>query len=424
MMTSKNEIYHEAYVWTWLPQETAPVVAGKLTLDGTILQFNYGKSYLERANAIAIYDKELPLKAGIIKPLGSLPIAGCLRDAAPDAWGRRVILNRKFGRKGSTTDTAQLDELTYLLESGSDRIGTLDFQLSAKEFQPRDQQTASLEELQRAAEQVELGIPLNTALSLALQHGTSIGGARPKTLIESDDEKFIAKFSTQSDSYNVVKAEFIAMTLAKFVGIAVAPVRLQKSLGKDVILIKRFDRVKVSEGWQRKGMVSALTIQQLDEMMARYASYEDMAEKIRSSFSSPSATLRELFSRLIFNILCGNTDDHARNHAAFWNGKELSLTPAYDICPQPRVGRESSQAMLIHGQDRRSRLATCLEAAANFQLKRKEALDLMRMQVESIKKHWDHVCDMAELSKVDRNFFWERQFLNAFAFEELEILDK
>lgn len=269
-----------------------------------------------------------------------------------------------------------------------------------------------------------MGIPLSRALSLALQHGTSIGGARPKSLIESDDGKFIAKFSTQADSYNVVKAEFIAMTLAKFVGIAVAPVTLQKSLGKDVILIKRFDRVKVSEGWQRKDMVSALTIQQLDEMMARYASYEDLAEKIRSSFSSPSATLRELFSRLIFNILCGNTDDHARNHAAFWDGKELSLTPAYDICPQPRVGRESSQTMLIHGQDRRSRLATCLEAAVNFQLKRKEALDLMRMQVESIKKHWDHVCDMAELSKVDRNFFWDRQFLNAFAFEELEQLEK
>ena len=420
-MTFKNKAYDEAYVWIWLPGETTAVVAGKLTLDGTSILFNYGKSFLERSRAISLYDKELPLMQGLQQPLGGLSMASCIRDAAPDAWGRRVILNSKFGRKGASADTAQLSELTYLLESGSDRIGALDFQLSATHYEPRSHHGASLEDLIQASENVEKGISLSPDLSQALQNGTSIGGARPKALIESGNKKFVAKFPLQTDIYSIVKAEFIAMTLAKLVGLQAASVTLKKSLGKDVLLIERFDRLKSAQGWQRKSMISALTIQLLDEMMARYASYEDLAEKIRLSFSEPSKTLRELFSRMVFNILCGNTDDHARNHAAFWDGRELSLTPAYDICPQARTGREASQAMLIFGQDRRSRLATCLEAAHRFLLNREEALLIMKAQVDSIEEHWNHVCDLAELSEVDRNFFWQRQFLNSYAFEDFEL---
>ncbi len=421
-MISKNKTYDEAYVWIWLPGQTTPVVAGKLTMNGDTIFFNYGRSFLERSEAISLYDPELPLMPGLQPPVGGLTIASCIRDAAPDAWGRRVILNRKFGKKGSSIDTADLNELTYLLESGSDRIGALDFQYSATHYQPRTQNAASLGDLLQAAENVEKGIPLSHDLCQALQHGTSIGGARPKALIEFGNKKYVAKFSLQSDVYSVVKAEFIAMTLAKLNGLNVAPVKLEKSLGKDVLLIERFDRVKASAGWLRKSMISALTIQQLDEMMARYASYEVMTEKIRSGFSQPAASLRELFGRLIFNVLCGNTDDHARNHAAFWDGKELTLTPAYDICPQARIGREASQAMLIAGEDRRSRLATCMESAHHYHLKKDEALAIMRAQIQIIRSHWNGVCDLAELSEVERNFFWHRQFLNPFAFEELEQL--
>ena len=133
--------------------------------------------------------------------------------------------------------------------------------------------------------------------------------------------------------------------------------------GKDVLLVERFDRAKTKDDWTRKAMVSALTLFGLDEMMARYASYEDLAEIIRHRFTSPKATLHELYGRLVFNILCGNTDDHARNHAGFWDGEHLTLTPAYDICPQSRSGNVASQAMLIVGDNRTSTLATCLEAA-------------------------------------------------------------
>lgn len=416
-MTSEiTTSYAQAYVWIWLPNSAQPVVAGVLSRQGKQFIFNYGRSYLARPDALAIYAPELPLQAGALALLPGMTMPSCLRDASPDAWGRRVLINRKFGAKGSAGAAIELDELTYLLESGSDRVGALDFQLSPTHYVPRQAQQATLEELMTAAENVERGVPLPPGLDLALQHGTSLGGARPKVLMEDGERKLIAKFSASNDLYNVVKAEFIAMRLAAKVGLDVAPVQLTSALGKDVLLIERFDRQRHETGWHRRAMVSALTLLELDEMMAAYASYGKLAEIIRHRFLDPKTTLRELFSRIVFNILCGNTDDHARNHAAFWDGQHLALTPAYDICPQARAGQEASQAMLIHGGDRRSQMAACIAAASTFLLRPDDAISIINTQVQRIEQAWNPVCDEANLSEVDRNFFWRRQFLNPFAF--------
>jgi serine/threonine-protein kinase HipA len=419
-MSSKIPTYDEAYVWVWLPGETAPVVAGRLYAHDGLVSFNYGRSFRELRRAIPLYLPELPLKAGELQLLPGLTMPGCIRDAAPDAWGRRVILNRKFGVKGD--DIAQLDlsELTFLLESGSDRIGALDFQSSPTHYEPRALANATLEELVQSAERVEKGIPLTPELDQALHHGSSIGGARPKALIEDDDVKHVAKFSSSTDLYSVVKAEFIAMRLAALCGIGAAPVSLVRAAGKDVLLVERFDRIKTDGGWQRKSMVSALTMLALDEMMARYASYQDLAEIIRHRFAAPAETLRELFSRIVFNILCGNTDDHARNHAAFWDGAKLTLTPAYDICPQGRSGQEASQAMLISGNNRMSRIASCLEAAHHFLLGAPQAVAIVEGQLRCIGENWPRVSEEAAISDTDRNLFWGRQFLNPYAFTALE----
>lgn len=411
----------EAYVWIWLPDETEPVVAGRLEADNSNILFNYGKSYLDRARdkkpAIAIYEPELPLKAGSLPLHEGLSMPGCIRDAAPDAWGRRVIINKKLGRKGASTDTGELDELTYLLESGSDRIGALDFQRSPTEYIPRSANNVGMEELIESVERVEKGVPLTPELDQALFHGSSIGGARPKALIQNQGKKYVAKFSSSTDLYSVVKAEFVAMRLAALSGLNVAPVKLIKAANKDVLLIERFDRKKKEQGWSRKAMVSALTLLGLDDMMARYASYETFAEIIRHRFTDPKATLEEVFSRLVFNILCGNTDDHARNHAAFWNGKELTLTPAYDICPQGRTGNEASQAMLISGNNNLSQLKSCLASAHNFLLPDVQARAIFEKIISAIKKHWGDVCEEAELSEIDKKLLWGRQFLNPFSTE-------
>lgn len=232
-------------------------------------------------------------------------------------------------------------------------------------------------------------------LDAALLHGSSIGGARPKALIDDGDEKYIAKFSSQGDLYSVVKAEFIAMRLAAEVGIKTASVDMTHVAGKDILLIRRFDRRKIALGWERSAMVSALTLLGLDEMMARYASYEELATIKRYRFTNPKETLRELFARLVFNILSGNADDHARNHAAFWDGSALSLTPAYDICPQGRTGREASQAMRIDGDRRFSQLSLCIEAAPTFLLSRDNATNIVAKQITIIRDRWDDVCKEA-----------------------------
>jgi serine/threonine-protein kinase HipA len=424
MTTSDLPRHDEAFVWTWLPGATTPVVAGRLAARDNIVTFTYGRSYLANPAAIPLYEPELPLRAGELRPLPGLTLAGAVRDGAPDAWGRRVILNRTFGVSGRDLDKLELSELTFLLESGSDRPGSLDFQRSARDYVPRQAENAKLGELMASAERVEQGIPLTPQLDQALQHGSSIGGARPKALITDGSCKYVAKFSASADTYSVVKAEFIAMRLAALAGVEVAPVKLVQASGKDVLLVERFDRLRSGSGWSRRTMVSALTMLELDEMQARYASYEDLAEKVRHRFGNPKATLVELFRRIVFNILCGNTDDHARNHAAFWDGRQLTLTPAYDICPQARTGGEATQAMLINGGDRSSRLGTALDAAAHFHLSRGDAAAIVRDQLEAIGRNWDAVCREAGVSKVDRALFARSQFLNPYAFQGLDGEDE
>ncbi|MGZ0189637.1 MAG: type II toxin-antitoxin system HipA family toxin [Alphaproteobacteria bacterium] len=418
-MTSKLKQRKEAFVWIWLPGKIEPVVAGRITQNGDSFAFNYGASYLDRKNAIAIYEPELPLRRGLIEPAAGLSMASCIRDGSPDAWGRRVIINRLVGAKAAEAEARDITELTYLLKSGSDRIGALDFQKSATEYVPRLKSEASYEQLHEAAERIEKGIPLTPALDQALNHGTSIGGARPKGLIDDGERKLIAKFSSGTDLYSVVKAEFIAMKLATACDLNVAPVSMIAAGGKDVLLIERFDRTKNNGSWQRQAMVSALTMFGLDEMMARYASYEDLAEIIRHRFSDPKETLRELYGRIVFNILCGNTDDHARNHAAFWDGKMLTLTPAYDICPQGRTGNEATQAMLIKGGNRMSTLQSCLDAAPDFLITEGDAVAIIEDQVTTIAGEWHIICEKADLSKTDQKLFAGRQFLNAYCIEGL-----
>ncbi len=423
-MTSEAEP-RQAFVWVWLPGAADPVVAGRLDTVGESLTFTYGRSYLAREDRIALYLPELPLGRGPISPLLG-DVAGCIADAAPDAWGRRVILNRRVGRGAS--DTTDLNLLTYLLESGSDRIGALDFQTSASEYLARSAGAATLTELAESAARVEQGVPLSPALDQALLHGSSVGGARPKALLRDGTRRLIAKFGSSTDTYPVVKGELVAMELARRAGLNVAPVALSHALGKDVLLIDRFDRSRetLASGEHprfgqpaaggRRAMVSALTILGLDELGARYASYADLAQAIRTRFTDPRATLRELFSRITFNILVGNNDDHARNHAAFWDGTALTLTPAYDICPQPRAGGETAQLMAI-GPDgyRMSQVAGCLARASTYLLSEPDAREIVDHQLDVIETHWADVCDQAALSEVDRAGFWRRQFLNPYA---------
>ncbi len=412
-----------AFVWVWLPGHDDPVVAGRVDDVGPYLQFTYGRRYLQRPDAIPLYLPELPLQAGPQVPAVGLDAHGCIRDAAPDAWGQRVILHRMLGGETRDTHTAGLGLLTYLLAAGPDRIGGLDFQPSADRYQPRPS-GAPLTELVEAAEGVHAGEPLSEDLEQALLAGSSVGGARPKALLNDGDVSMIAKFSAPTDVFPWMEAEAVAMELARRGGLDVAPSRLTASMGRDVLLVERFDRVPGTA--QRRMVVSALTILELHEMWVRYGSYADLADVIRRRFTAPQATLRELFSRIVCNVLVGNTDDHPRNHAAFWDGEQLTLTPAYDIAPQPRAGGESAQAMAIGpspvGGDataasRLSRLTVCLDAAPTYLLERGEAREIIDGLVAVVNEQWHEACETVGVRETARKRLWGREVCNPFVLE-------
>ena len=400
-----------AFVWMWLPDATDPVVCGRLDhLDGRI-GFAYVRSYLERNDAVAIFDAELPLRRGrqyaSSDQTVGLPL--CIDDAMPDSWGRRLV-NYRLGALG-----AEFGDLTYLTESGSDRIGALDFQASAVDYVPREVTNAALEDLAMASEMIEMGERLPWQLKAALLQGTSIGGARPKALLDDGDRKLIAKFSSTTDGYPVVQGEFVAMELARRAGLNVALVELRNTAGRRALLVERFDRTATGG---RRRVVSALTVLGLTPFPeGRYATYANLTHKIRAEFSNPAATLRELFGRIAFNMLCGNTDDHGRNHAAFV-GSELELTPAFDICPHARSGGYATQAMAYDSRGNNdARLALLVDAAPLYLLDRRGAQEIVDGLDATVRTEWDAVCDLAELTAFERSQLWGRQFLNPHVFE-------
>jgi serine/threonine-protein kinase HipA len=212
-------------------------------------------------------------------------------------------------------------------------------------------------------------------LAEALTRGTSIGGARPKVLLTDADRSLIAKFSSTTDIRPAVKAEGVAMELARRTGLNVAPTQIARVAGKDVLFVERFDRP--GDG-QRRHLVSALTILGLDEF----------------------------------------TDDHPRNHAAFVNpDRSLTLTPAYDICPQPRSVPQANQAMAIgRNGERSSQLATCLAACQTYLLDTSQAQSIIDAQIDAIQAQWLDAADAARLTELERRQLLHREILNEYAF--------
>lgn len=414
MTTSISERPTDAFVWAWLPGATDPVVAGRIGATSDGYRFAYGESYLARDGAISLFTPELPLGTGWIEHPDGMDMAGCLWDASPDSWGQRVIIARRTGRHGLAADAVQLDKLTFLLESGSNRIGALDFQTSATTYTSRTE-TATLDELHGAATALQAG-ELRPELATALVDGTAVGGARPKVLVRDDGTEHIAKLSTSTDLYPVVKAEAIGLELANRAGIATPGCQLARSLGRDVLLVERFDR---TPGETRRMLVSGLTMLGFGDFLgARYSSYPDLLDVLRRMSPTGKDLARTVFERIVFNILISNTDDHARNHAAFWDGRHLELTPAYDLCPQPRSGTEANQAMdLNRAGARDARLITMANAASEYDLSLAQAREIIDAQVTMIRESWSEVADLARLSTLERLAMYGRQILPPYAFD-------
>src|ERR1700738_2532552 len=240
-------------------------------------------------------------------------VFGAFRYAGPDHSGRRVI-ERYVGE-------VSLGPLAFLLPSSDDRAGALGFGLGQQPPAPKRKfnQAINLAKLQAIADAIvnDKKLPQEADAAQAeelLLAGTSMGGARPKAVVEDDDGLWIAKFNRGDDKWNNALIEHALLTLARLCGLTTAESKVVAIGGRDVLLVKRFDREKTNAGYQRARMVSALTLLKAeDSPQSRDKwSYILLVEELRRASAEPKKDAAELFRRMCFNALISNTDDHPR----------------------------------------------------------------------------------------------------------------
>ncbi|WP_283234561.1 type II toxin-antitoxin system HipA family toxin [Caenibius tardaugens] len=371
---------------------------------GTVIgRFVYGRSYLARPNAVEFDPVELKLGAKTYETAGLRGVFGALRDAGPDYWGRRVI--EKHAGK------AELSELDYLLHSADDRAGALGFGFNQQPPAPRRNfnQTVALEKLQRIADAIvadeELPVDAEAEqIQELLLVGTSMGGARPKAVVEDHDALWVAKFNRADDRWNSARVEHAMLRLAGACGIDVAQSKVVVAGGRDVLMVRRFDRDKTEDGYQRARMVSALTLLRTEDSHRdrdRW-SYVLLAEELRRASADPKHDAPELFRRMCYNALISNSDDHPRNHALLARDQDWRLSPAYDLTPTTPISLERRDlALTIGDAGRIATAANLCSQSQRFLLPHAQAEAIVHDMEQCVSQRWYEIARSGGVSEKD-----------------------
>ncbi|MEW8228685.1 MAG: type II toxin-antitoxin system HipA family toxin [Candidatus Thiodiazotropha endolucinida] len=304
---------------------------------GETVTFEYDEAWLGDANRFSI-EPALTLTAGAFPPQAGRPIFGSIGDSAPDTWGRRLMQRaerRLAEREGRQVRT--LGELHYLLGVADvTRLGALRFRWRGDEvFQsPVREGVPALLELGRLlqiTERIERDEETDDDLHLIFAPGSSLGGARPKaSVIDQHDHLSIAKFPKESDDYSIETWEEIALRLAERVGIQTPEHELLQVTGKPVLLSRRFDR---DNDW-RIPFLSAMSM--TGSRDGERGNYPELVDALTAHGAQAKEDARQLYRRVVFNVLVSNVDDHLRNHGFLWSGQGgWVLSPAYDLNPTP-----------------------------------------------------------------------------------------
>lgn len=392
---SSRESATECYVYITLPGETSFVTAARFALTTnrqgvSTGRLVYGLSYLERENAVPIDPVELELGNKTYSTTRLKGVFGALRDAAPDAWGRRII--EKRSGKG------ELSEMDYLLFSPDDRAGALGFGLNQEPPAPlcKFNQTMDLERLQELADAIIADEDLLEGAEAAqvqdlMLGGTSMGGARPKAVVEDKEGLWIAKFNRKDDTWNESRVERAMLMLGRECGLHTAESRITTIGNRDALLLKRFDRQKTANGYRRARMLSALSLLRAEDTYQDRDkwSYILLVEELRRISSQPKIDAPELFRRMCFNALISNSDDHPRNHALIAPDLEWALSPAYDLTPNPLISEERRDLALDCGDmGRYANAGNLLSQSARFLLKPEEATAIIDEMEEIVRNRW------------------------------------
>ncbi|MBW2443646.1 MAG: type II toxin-antitoxin system HipA family toxin [Deltaproteobacteria bacterium] len=403
-MTSERE----CYVYIVLPGTTEFVTAGRFRVSPTpdaqsVGEFVYGRRYLERDDAIEVDPLELRLRRGVYETARMQGFFGAIRDSMPDSWGRRVI--------EKNTGHTQLEEFDYLLQGPDDRAGALGFGPDVKPPPPKNtfNRTLDLKRLQAAADAVindepDIAGSATGQVDDLLLPGTSMGGARPKAVVEHEHNLWLAKFTRQDDRWNHPRVEHGLLKLAQACDLSVADSKITRVAGRDVLLVRRFDRDSTLSGYRRHRMVSALTLLQIDDSpIARTDwSYILLADEIRRVSAAPAEDLRDLFGRMCFNAAVSNLDDHPRNHAVLAKEQDWRLSPAFDLTPTPVISMERRDLAMTCGQfGRYANRENLLSMHGRFLLSKSEAATLLDRMVETIRSQWRSTMRQAGASEAD-----------------------
>ena len=390
------------YVFCYLPGSLEAVPAGLFDHDNRpgVGAFAYGRQYLERSNALPADCVALPLGVEAAPVTMNGGLYGAFRDATPDYWGRLVI------SAGLRSPPESLTEMDYLMHTHATRVGNLDFRASLDAPEPSlaPPEFQDIEALLKTAEGLEQGRSVDERVRVLLEQGSSLGGARPKCTLARDGELWLAKFPSRQDWISVPRLEFATMQLATRCGLNTPEARLEPVGGRDVYLVRRFDREAVPGGWARRGYLSALSLAEWDERDRDRWSYRTVADRIRRYAVHPGRDLHELFRRIAFNILVRNTDDHPRNHGFLLEPGGLSLSPLFDVEParaRPGVGTDYFLAMSVGEEGRVASLANLCSAAPTFNLSHDEAADLTRQMQECVASTWRDALEQAGFDKHD-----------------------
>ena len=365
----------------WLltrPQQPLPIGELNLVRSNQGVSLRYVDSWLQRGFPLS---EDLPLIDEEFLPAEKGAAVGAVDDARPDRWGERVI---RFIDK-----PARLSLLEFLYFAGDDRFGALGVSTSPTEYSPRRlgplPTLKNADELQELIHKVQNNEPVPPAQQRLISPGASMGGARPKALIEIAGEQWVIKFS-DGDPADTPLIEHAAMTLAQKAGIRTAqtmPVRLTHG---HAVAIKRFDRLV---GLRLHSLSAGVALRAAGERFG----YPELAQLLRrrgvTEGDAYVAQMRELFRRMVFNILIDNTDDHEKNHALLMtDAQQYELSPAFDVLPSGQA--LGFQQMRVGEQEADATVANALSMSAMYGLAKNEAVKEAQAVAQTIDGWKEH----------------------------------
>ncbi|MEJ8814201.1 HipA domain-containing protein [Variovorax ureilyticus] len=343
-----------------------PVLVGEisLVLGGQGVALRYSEPWRTRGFALS---EDLPLVDELFMPSQKQEAVGAVDDARPDRWGERVI--RKFER------SSRMSLLEYLLFAGDDRYGALGVSQQAHSYEPWPASPmptlGDLPAMQEVIRKIIANEPVGKIEERFLRPGVSLGGARPKSVVEIDGHPWLVKFG-EGEPEDTPLIEHACMSLAARCGIEVAPTRALRVGDRHAIAVRRFDR---APGIRRHAISAHVVLRAVGEEYG----YPQLAQQMRR-MARPDDIARQqaqLFRRMVFNVFMDNTDDHEKNHALLREPDgSWSLSPAFDIVPS--MSGLGYQAMAIGREGTLSTLDNALSNVGAFGLKLREAKAIAR----------------------------------------------